>query len=314
MISVIVPVFNVEKYICECIDSILAQTYSSFELILVDDGSEDRCGTICDEYKERDSRIRVFHKENGGLSSARNIGIDEAKGEFICFVDSDDSIRKDYLEILYNCITETNAEIAICDIDAPKLTKVDRNTENVNTMNADEARKWLYDMRSREYVLMVVAWNKLYRKSLFDGIRYPEGRIHEDEFIIEPILKRCSMIYFIPDKLYIYRNNENGITSAANNMNVKHLDGVDALVERIDSALIENKGIYAFVTLRNALCKCARFYADALNYQNDEMKKASLIKYNLVYMRFKDLLNTRQRIKYFLFRIAPIFFIKLFNP
>lgn len=314
MVSVIVPVFNVEKYICECIESILAQTYESFELILVDDGSSDSSGIICDGFKSRDSRIRVFHKENGGLSSARNTGLNEARGEYVCFIDSDDSIKKDFLEMLYSSIVETDADLAICEIEAPRLINADMNVIIANNMIADDARKWLYDMRSREYVLMVIACNKLYKKSLFDGIRYPVGRLHEDEFVIEPILERCSRISFVPDKLYKYRDNETGITSNANKLDLRHLDGVDALIERIRLAVGAKKDNYALVTLRNALYKCAGFYREAKELENDQMKNASREKYKTVYRQFKDLLNLKQQIKYFLFMIAPELFIRLYNP
>ena len=113
LISVVVPIYNVENYIKKCVDSILSQTYKNLEIILVDDGSPDNCPQICDEYAQKDNRIKVIHKENGGLSDARNAGIDISKGKFITFIDSDDYIEKDYVEVLYNSIKENASDMAI---------------------------------------------------------------------------------------------------------------------------------------------------------------------------------------------------------
>ncbi|WP_051192307.1 glycosyltransferase family 2 protein [Butyrivibrio sp. VCB2001] len=314
LISVIVPVYNVEKYLVECIESILAQTYSSFELLLVDDGSKDKSGEICDEYKDKDGRIRVFHKENGGLSSARNKGIDEAKGDLFCFIDSDDTISIDYLMKLYTAITENQADMAICDIDAPKLSKVDLVYQGNDSMTSDEAKIWLYDNRMREYVLMVVAWNKLYKKALFDDVRYPVGRIHEDEFVIGPILRKCSKISFVKEKLYNYRDNDSGITSETKRLETRHLDGVDALDERIAQAVEDGDSSFAHITLKNALYKCARFYGDASRTGVNDMRKASFTKYEELFSQYKALLDTKQRLKYRLFLAIPSIFIRIYNP
>ncbi len=313
MISIIVPVYNVEIYIKECLDSILAQTIRDFELILIDDGSTDYSGRICNEYKEKDSRVKVFHKENGGLSSARNKGLDEAKGEYICFIDSDDTIREDYLEKLYDAITSARSDMAFCDIDAQKLSG-ELNYNHSFKMTAKESRRWLYDDRTREYVLMVVAWNKIYTSRIFEDIRYPVGRLHEDEFVIGLILSKCSNISFVPEKLYFYRNNESGITSEAKKMNVKHLDGVDALSDRVALAISEKDNELAVVTLKNALYKCAHFFRDAKKNNSIEMKRASMRKYRETIKKYKEVLNMSQRLKYYFFTICPELFIKAFNP
>ncbi len=313
-ISIIVPVYNVENYIRECLDSILSQTISNFELILVDDGSTDNSGKICEEYQEKDARIKVFHKENGGLSSARNKGIDEAKGEYFCFVDSDDTIRPDYLDTLYTVITSDDSDLAVCDIEAPRLAGAEFKEKRAFKMTATEAKKWLYDDRTREYVLMVVAWNKMYSSRIFKGVRYPNGRLHEDEFLIGPVLSKCDCISFIPERLYFYRENESGITSEAKRMNVKHLDGVDALSERVALAISEDDKEFALVTFKNALYKCARFFKEAKELVALEMKKASMEKYREVLGDYNDLLSLKQRLKYYLFPICPGLFIRTFNP
>ena len=180
-ISVIVPIYKVEKYLHRCIDSVLAQTFTDFELILVDDGSPDNCGKICDEYAEKDNRIHVIHKENGGLSDARNAGIDWAfansDSEWITFIDSDDWIHPKYLETLYNAVKETGCEISICGYeettgDSPKVDDINLQAVIVSTE----------DFFCEHNVNAVVAWGKLYKKELFREIRYPVGKLHEDEF------------------------------------------------------------------------------------------------------------------------------------
>ncbi len=314
LISIIVPVYNVENYIKECIDSILLQTLRSFELILVDDGSEDNSGRICDEYKEKDSRIKVFHKKNGGLSSARNMGLDEASGDYICFVDSDDTIRADYLEKLYKSISLYGSDMAICDIETIKNIG-DYSIENqAALMKTIDCRKWLYDDRCREYVLMVVACNKMYSSKIFNDIRYPEKRLHEDEFVIGAILCNCKDISFVSEKLYVYRDNESGITANPQKINIKHLDAIDALYERVAMAISDDDMEFATVTLKNALYKCARFYEDAKKNNALEMKNMSMEKYCEVFNKYKELLSLKQKLKYSSFKICPDLFVLLYNP
>jgi glycosyltransferase involved in cell wall biosynthesis len=314
LISVIVPVYNVENYIRECIDSILAQTFHSFELLLIDDGSTDESGRICDEYKTIDSRIHVIHKENGGLSSARNRGLDESKGEYICFIDSDDAVKVDYLDKLYCEIENNNVDMVVCDIDASGLTTPKEIVNAPRYMSSSEAKEWLRDTTSREYVLMVVAWDKLYTKELWNGLRYPEGKLHEDEFMIGPILSRVTYISFIPEKLYVYRDNSSGITSAANRFNLRHLDAIDAYKERICGAEEDGDLEFAIATLKNALYKCARFYKEGKEHGKSGFSAAAMKKYREVFGKYKKLLDQKQRMKYRIFLVMPKIFVMLFNP
>lgn len=339
LISVIVPVYNVEKYLRECIDSILIQTFVDFEIILVDDGSTDSSGEICDEYHEKDSRIKVFHKNNGGLSSARNKGLDEAKGDYVCFIDSDDTIAKDYLEKLLKAVKTNDADMALCDIDAAKLVESCSDVYDKSNYDDTEASgfimdqsktvKWLYDTRSREYVLMVIACNKLFSKELFSCYRFPENKLHEDEFMIGNILRSCRKISFVPEKLYIYRDNLGSITSDANRLDARHLDVIDAYSERIKQAINDGNSEFAIVTLKNALYKCARFYSDADKYlrtsneaynRNSDyanavhIKNDSVKKYWQIYLQFKHLLGIKQKIKYQSFLVFKRTFIKIYNP
>lgn len=195
-ISVIVPIYNVEKYLTSCINSILRQTYRNLEILLIDDGSTDGCAAICDEYKEKDTRIKVIHKKNGGLSSARNAGIDAATGEILSFVDSDDFIEPDMLEMLYRILCTYDADMTVCN-----FRYVDEKGRKINayptTIVQDECLGQidLWEKVLAEYGLFyVVAWNKLYRRYLWTNLRYPIGKINEDEFVLHGLIQQCKKI------------------------------------------------------------------------------------------------------------------------
>ena len=245
-ISVIVPVYNVEKYIHRCVDSILAQTFTDFELILVDDGSPDNCGIICDEYAEKDSRIHVIHKENGGLSSARNAGIDWAfensNSEWITFIDSDDWIHTKYLEALYNAVKETELNLSVCGFERTEGENIDVDEESLCPIivNSEE-------FYCEKNVNAVVAWGKLYRKEDFRIIRYPKGKLHEDEFTTYKILFKYDEIAFIDSPLYFYYVNQSSIMKS--NWSPKRLAAYDAILGQIDyfsSNKFEKAEIYCF--------------------------------------------------------------------
>ena len=210
LISIVVPVYNVEKYLRECVDSILAQTYPEFELLLIDDGATDSSGRICDEYAERDSRIRVFHKENGGLSDARNYGMDRIKGEYITFIDSDDLVGKDYLEILLRMAKEHKADISalgtIVFEDGGELPAC-TISDDVIVETADEA---ILDMLLRKN-FGLSAWGKLYASNLFNQIRFPVGKIYEDLFTTPYVAKKSTKIVFANSRQYYYRQRSNSI-------------------------------------------------------------------------------------------------------
>ena len=176
-LSVIVPVYKVEKYIHKCIDSILNQTFTDFELILVDDGSPDNCGKICDEYAKRDARIRVIHKENGGLSDARNFGIDAAKGEIIGFVDSDDIIDANMYGDMIRYMDEHDLDVVCADTYVVRNDKKKFNPRYKKDMifEGQNAVKEILDG-----TLDNAAWNKIYKRKVIGNVRYPKGRIYED--------------------------------------------------------------------------------------------------------------------------------------
>ena len=194
LISVIVPVYNVENYLDKSIGSILAQTYQNLELILVDDGSKDASGAMCDAWRAKDARIRVIHQANGGQALARNHGIDEAAGAYLAFIDSDDWIAPDYLETLYRLLQEHRAEISICDkqmiYESGGQAKSSEEEDQIRDYTNREALKALFYQREIDNS----PWGKLYRASLFNGVRFPEGKIYEDLGTIYRLLYQCEAV------------------------------------------------------------------------------------------------------------------------
>lgn len=198
-ISVIVPVYRVEKYIRKCIESILSQSFKNFELILIDDGTTDNSGRICDEYGKLNNNIIVIHKENGGLSDARNAGIKIARGQFITFIDSDDYISLDYLKILYDVQRKTNADI-VQALYTRKM-KFASQDEEIVEFTSQEAIKELLTWGMIE----VYAWAKLYKRSLFEDIEYPIGYINEDAFTTYKLIANANKVCVIKKEIYYYR-------------------------------------------------------------------------------------------------------------
>jgi Glycosyltransferases involved in cell wall biogenesis len=229
-ISVVIPIYKVESYLKECVDSIFKQTYKNLEIILVDDGSPDNCPQICDQYAAYDNRVKVIHKVNSGLSDARNVGIEIATGKYITFLDGDDFIKKDMIEYLFNKLHENNADIAFCQ------------RENVNESgDALSDGKLFKDfvVRGNQECMHqfltspsmdTVAWGKLYRLDLFTGVRYPVGKYHEDVYTTYKLVAKSNCIAVGSERMYCYRIRSESITSAS--FKLKHLDAIEANKER----------------------------------------------------------------------------------
>lgn len=208
-LSVIIPVYQVEATLNRCVESVVGQTFTDLEVILVDDGSPDNCPKMCDEWAKRDRRIRVIHKDNGGLSDARNAGLDVASGEFIAFVDSDDYLQNDtYQRVLPLATT--------CDIVEFPVYRFFGSTKQSmllfdNSIYTDKAEYWLKH-KAYEHTY---AWNKIFKASLFDGIRFPKGCVFEDAYIFPLLLQRANQVGNTNQGLYYYCNNDQGITAKA---------------------------------------------------------------------------------------------------
>lgn len=226
LISVIVPVYKVEKYLRNCINSILNQSYSNWELILVNDGSPDGSPQMCDEFAGKDNRIKVIHKENGGLSSARNAGIDMAKGEYISFLDSDDFWHEDYLKIMLNLCLEHHADIAQCALTrgSASVFPADRHKEKTDIYNNHSIF-----LRGAANIIVCA---KLYRKEVIGELRMPEGLINEDDFTTWKLYFKAHRIVVTTRSLYYYTVNETSIMATQGKN--PNLNFIEAYKERIE--------------------------------------------------------------------------------
>ena len=271
-VSVIVPIYKVEPYLKRAVASILHQTYHNLEIILVDDGSPDQCGRICDDYAKEDNRIKVIHKENGGLSDARNAGLDAAHGEYIVFVDSDDFIAEDYVETLMQCLKKYDADVAMCSYAVTASVELDESIfkasrdETVEVCDRRELLNNLYDANHKDATYFIVSWNKIYKASLWQDVRFPKGRIHEDEATTYKIYDRAQKGVYLHKPLYGYFTAPSSITR--DRFNIKRLQWMDALDDRIayfedktEQLNEEGKQETEFLEKQIACCKRAR--ADA---------------------------------------------------
>lgn len=230
LISVIITMYNVQKYARQCIDSVIHQTYQNLEIILVDDGSPDSVGEICDEYAKIDDRVRVFHKKNGGISSARNYGIDVAKGEWITFVDGDDWVEPDMYESLYKTATENNVKVSACLFYEDYK---DGSREQICTSKTSifEGREEIFRAVVVDSALRGFAWNKLFRKDfLMEGYRFEEGKNYEDVRFTKYVILNAPSVALVKKHLYHYRQRKNSIAHTDNLKNA--IDNWEARAER----------------------------------------------------------------------------------
>ena len=231
-VSMIVPVYQVEKYIAQCIESVLNQTFKDFELILIDDGSKDKSGSICDLYAAKDDRILVIHTENRGAAAARNVGLDHASGRYITFIDGDDYLDEHMIARMYEEIEHSEYDMVVCDFlnllpDEEDNFIVHLQEETVNGRNVLEHLK-----NERNYGLWTIVWNKIYKREVLENLRFPDGKYFEDEFFSNQLYLFSNQIHVIPDVLCYHR------VLASSTMNTQkienYLDLLDALQERLD--------------------------------------------------------------------------------
>lgn len=282
-ISIIVPVYNVEEYVDECIKSIVSQTYENLEILIVDDGSRDESGEICDRWSERDSRVRVIHQENKGLSAARNTGIDAATGELIGFVDGDDVVFPNMYEELYKNMIRYRAQICCCGVKRGKSFELN----NKNDMKTGEKEsKYFREVQIfgprealKELVLeeriQVHVWNKLYDRSVIKDLLFEQGKYHEDEFWSHQVLARAERIVVLEEELYGYRWRENSVMTQS--YSLKHLDLLDARVSRL-LFLEENAEELTAAARCNLRFECIRACQLVLLNLSGEERKAGIKK------------------------------------
>lgn len=304
LISVIVPVFKVEAFLPRCVESILNQTYRNIEIILVDDGSPDECPKICDDYAKKDKRIQVIHKKNGGLSDARNAGINAANGAHICFVDSDDYIQPTMVEHLALAVENTGAKLAIANLKAVdekenRIFPVEQSPIQDGLFSAQELLPKLYQELGWYYI---VAWNKLYHRSLFEQIRFPVGKIHEDEYVIAQILWKAQNIACINSEEYVYTSQRKGSIMDSRQVQ-SHCDWLEALYQRfvfckkeifLVEFTAETRAVY-FRELNNLFIK-----PELSKHATTEQRKKAKKQYALMCGKTKT-----EQVNWLLFQINP---------
>lgn len=316
MISVILPVYNVEDYLHYAMDSLEKQTYKNFEIILVNDGSTDNSGKLCDEYSEKYSNVKVFHKENGGLSDARNFGVQKAKGEFITFLDPDDYLEAYSLELLAGIQEKYNCDIVSTRVKATELYNVysnyslmKRDFENVTHMDNDVfLEEALYDI-----VATVSACGKLYRKSILE-IPFPKGRIYEDLYIISEHVGKANKIVHTPLQIYNYYKRQGSIVNSK--FTSKQYDFFDAINHNrgiIKGKYNNKQNLENAVNAKEVaggLKICNTAYLTNLN---DVNKINSILKKNKMSFLLNKRINIKFKIKYILFTLFPKIFYRIKN-
>lgn len=228
LISVIVPIYKVEKYLQKCVENLINQTYSNLEIILIDDGSPDGCPALCDAYAMQDRRIKVIHKENCGASDARNAGMKIAKGDYICFIDSDDWIDTDAYRLMMDIIIRYDADIVECNFNYTYDHEIKEKQVNnfKEVFNTEEALRELISAR----IFQSVVWNKIYKRECVEGIDFEVGKICEDEFWVYQVFARAKKIVFMNKALYYYLQRN---TSVMGSYSLKRLDGVEGTFNRM---------------------------------------------------------------------------------
>lgn len=269
LISVIVPIYNVEKYLERCVESIINQTYKNLEIILVDDGSPDNCPQMCDDYAKKDSRIKVVHKKNGGLSDARNAGMKVATGEYVSFIDSDDYISLDFYETLLQTMVDNDSDIVECGVvkfyENEKFDEYsdDQMIKNFNTV--DGLEELINENSFHQYV-----WNKLYKSSIALDIPYEVSKLNEDDFWTYQIFGRAKRVTRLNRTLYYYFQRSSSIMG--NGYNIRRLDEIEGKANRqkyiekyFPSLVVQSK--------LNLYATCIFSYQSVLKYMNGEDKK-----------------------------------------
>lgn len=311
LVSVIVPVYNVEKYLDRCIESIINQTYKNLEIILVDDGSPDNCPKMCDNWAKKDKRIKVIHKENGGLSDARNIGINNATGDYIAFVDSDDFIDKEMYEKLLQNLIRTNSDISICSMiyyyENDQIKELKNN--DTSFFIYDDIKK--YDnLFNENFLNFVVVWNKIYKKEIFKKLRFPKGKINEDTFLAHKILNLSNKIVYSKEKLYYYVQREESIMHQQ--FNIKKLDELEAYKNQMLFFQQEefHNTKYPKISLERYIDKILVYYCRVKNHNENKQYQKQIQDLRKEYKKYykeimkKDILF-KSKLKYFIFKYFP---------
>lgn len=297
-ISVIIPVFKVEDYLDACVNSVVNQTYKDLEIILVDDGSPDQCPELCDAWALKDERIKVIHKENGGLSDARNAGLDIAEGQYIAFVDSDDWISPKMYEIMLKHLKEKNADICACGI---MTVYPDRKCPmNIQPVIGGAAK--IFSLLYDDAAYPVSALNKLYKRDCWKELRFPLGKICEDAFTTYKLIDKADLIVQITDPLYFYRIRKDSIMTATFSHN--RMDEEEAWRYNYEFIsehypLLANKAFGFYLQRVNNLIHTIPS-SEKHKFEKEYTFLYKILKNNIKYLLFSSRLNLKYRIKFFM--------------
>ena len=310
LISVIVPVYNVGCYVSECIESILKQTYQNLDIILIDDGSTDNSGKICDSYAKRDKRIRVIHKKNEGVANARNIGIQMAMGEYIGFVDSDDYIEKDMYEYLHEILKSNDADISICNY-KKRYTKVDtervgESYENKITILGKEEgiKELIIDKNVKNYL-----WNKLYKISLFKNLKFPDGKKMEDYAVMYKLFYGANRIVIGNDCKYVYNQRDNSILGNKNSQ--FYIDYLNVAIERYNFL---EKNMKFNLNKENIIKVILKIFLIKDDIVSSYLKKNNIKKLcKSIYQNKNEKISIRWTISYWIFCMNTNLYIYLYR-
>ncbi|MBO6133751.1 MAG: glycosyltransferase family 2 protein [Lachnospiraceae bacterium] len=326
LISVIIPVYNVEKYLRRCVKSVLSQTYKNLEVLLIDDGSTDRSPDICDELAKKDKRIRVIHQENRGVASTRNNGVRAASGDLIAFIDSDDFVTKDYLDVLYQDMVNTGSDIAVCSMKEvyEEWVQAHKQKRNSKTRKKDSPSfieiccgYGKYNQLFNENKILTISpCCKLYKSKVFDGINYPDGLIHEDEYVAHHILSRADKVSYDSRIGYLYyKGNDEKCSITQNRFSIKRLDALPALEDRIkfmesigDKELIK-KAYLDFL-------KRVQYYYYGVKYnypEKYELYQKIFNDYRKHYEQCEKYLSMKHKIQFLIFLKFPVINFHLKN-
>lgn len=304
LVSVIVPVYNSEKYLRDCIDSIVNQTYQNLDIILVDDGSTDSSGAICDEYAEKDNRVQVFHKRNGGNGDARNTGLYEAKGQWIVMSDNDDILHKRQIEVLLAVANDKDADIVVGWYQSFEVNE-NLHDEDIDISFLDSAEvlsdRHLYDSEfiQKRSMILTVPWSKICKRKLYEGIQYPAKSRHDDTWTTWKLYERAEKTVFIPVVLYYWRNDSESF--GRRRFDATHFDGMDAYKEQLEYFYGRKRQRYVEIVFAE--------YTDNIFWCYSRMKEVGMdaillkpywkyMKDHIGYVKFTKSLGFRQWLRY----------------
>lgn len=300
LISVIVPIYKVESYLDRCIQSIVNQTYKNLEIILVDDGSPDRCPIICDQWGEKDQRVKVIHKRNGGLSDARNAGMKIMTGDYVSYIDSDDWIAEDMYETLLTAIKKNNADICECSFERISIVPQNTRKQQDNSVTILDRESAL--LAAVKEKVQPVVWNKLYKKEIVEALWFEVGKCNEDEFFTYKAIDRAEKIVQIPYVGYYYFFREDSIINET--YTIKRLDGLEARYERM-KYLKKYPEIYG-VAKRQLVFNCMYHYQKGLQFLTETELQELKLKVVEIY---KDIPITKEDIQKYTLKEKIWFYI-----